>query len=253
MNVYKKLAVASLISVASMAASASTINVGGVTWDPDYNDPTPPPAADLIMKYSFDQWFVDAADAGTYDPFAAIDPFSVTDGDELQGSGRVTEFNGLLDPALGGTGFCLSCELTFEFGGLLADGAGGFHTGGFFKFYVETGADIDGDYTEGAGPLWLELAVDNVSFSSGGPVGGLYTSGHVDVEFSAVGGMAMANFDTDSVNGSDIAYAADALFDGLYANGTGDAKGNTVPEPSTLAVLGLGLLGLMASRRKKIS
>lgn len=257
MNLYKKLALATLCGAMSLGATAAMVNVDGVTWDTDYLDPVPPPAEDLIMKYSFDQWFVTGADVGTYDPLNAIDPSTVMAGDELQGSGRVTEFNGLLDPALGPIGFCLACELTFEFGGLIADGSGGFGSAGFFKFYAEKGADIDGDYTPGAAPLWLELAVDSVTFSAGGPLGALYLSGHIDVEFSAVGGMAMANFDTNTVAGgvSDVAYSADAIFVGNYANGTSDVKGDTtaIPEPATLAVFGLGLLGLAASRRRKIS
>lgn len=282
MKILQKIAVFLTLAVMSINSHANVINVGGVTWDPDYVKVSLPPANDLTMKFAYDQWFVDMADAGTYDPTKAKSAFAVSAGDELQGSGRVTELNGLLDPDLAGVGLCVGCELTYSFGGLIADGVGGFLPGGFFQFGVETGGDIDGDYTLGAGVPWLTLSLDEVTFAANGAPGSVYTSGHIDVLFSAVAGPAMENFDTNTLANllggmSDVFYAGDAVFNqhfdaggtqifgvidplnnnvaASYAEGTADAFGDTVgiPEPSSLAILGLGLLGLAGTRFRKQS
>ena len=67
-----------LLTAQASFGFASVINVGGVTWDPDFDQPAMPPfvpaSSDMIQKVSFTQWFVGAADAGTIDSGAAIDP-----------------------------------------------------------------------------------------------------------------------------------------------------------------------------------
>jgi hypothetical protein len=267
-----------VLLASSYTANAGLINVGGVTWDPDYFFGGPPPIGDLSLNTNFSQWFVASADAGTYDPTKAKDVLTVGTGDELQGSGRVTELNGFLNPTLGADlGFCLSCELTYEFGGLLADGAGGFTTANaFFNFYVETGANIDGVYTQGAAAsTWLELQLDTLNFVGDNALG-QYIGGAVNATFSAIGGLAKDNFDTNTVvgapGGSDIAYSATTIFglqdptsaydsttnQYLYTNiasaiATGDSV--AVSEPGMLAILGLGLgaLSLGRFRRKSSS
>jgi hypothetical protein len=281
MNILKKVFLASAFIGMSVTASASTIDVGGVTWDPDYEVGLPSiPASDLTMKGNFAQFFVNAADAGTYDPSKAKSVFAVVAGDELQGSGRYTAFNGLTNPDLGGVGFCHTCELTYEFGGLISDGAGSFTYGSaFFRVYVETGADIDGMYTKSAASpanLWLDLSIDSLLFSSGSNLGA-YVSGEIKATFSAVGGMAQGNFDTNTIDNqigglADIFYTANAIFDVHFDAGgnrvtdpalagtvvrsyastnTGNFVGQTIPEPTTLAIFGLSILGLAASKRRK--
>jgi hypothetical protein len=228
----------------------------------------------MDISSNFSQWFVDSTDAGTYDPFAAKDVATVGLGDELQGSGRVTAFNGFVNPTFpGDLGFCVSCELTYEFGGLLSDGAGGFTTAGaFLNFYAETGLDIDLAYTPGATPnTWLELSLDTLAFSNTAGVGA-YIGGSILATFSATGGLAMANFDTDSAGGgSDVAYAASALFaleqpgnpvynavNNRYLYSAGTTAGFTgdtvaVPEPNTLALAGLALLAVGGFRRRRFN
>lgn len=238
------------LAAASLTSHASDINIGGVVFDPDYLD-VPHGESDMQMSLNFTQWFVTGADIGTYNPSAEINPATVIFGDELQGSGIVTKLNEYSN----GLGLCPGCELTFEFGGLLADGAGGFQTGGFFNFYVETGADIDGFYTEDANPvIWLTLDVDNVVFTSFGGSSGPYAAGFISVDLSAIGGLAMDNFDTNTLNNemSDVFYSATAIFGANNkANGGGIAVGDTIPEPTTVAIFGLALMGLAAGRYRK--
>lgn len=247
MKALKIVVMAISLAAVNLSSYAGDINIGGVVFDPDYvggiNE------SDMEMSLDFTQWFVTGGDIGTYDPSAAINPGTVALGDELQGSGLVTSFNEYSN----GFGLCPGCELTFEFGGLLADGVGGFQDGGFFNFYVETGIDIDQAYTEGANPLWLALNVDLVNFTSFGAVEGAYAAGFINVLFSAVGGMAMGNFDTDTLNNemSDVFYSATAIFENSYAQGVGTAKGDTIPEPTTVAIFGLALMGLAAGRYRK--
>jgi len=261
-----------VLAVSSFTANAALTSVGGVTWDPDYDSAGPPPTEDLDMKSNFSQWFVDTSVAGIYDASAAKDVLTVGIGDELQGSGRFTEFNGFLNPTLGADpGFCLTCELTYEFGGLLSDGVGGFtSTDAFLNIYVETGVDINGDYDDGAGALWLGLTVATLDFTA--TVGSAqYLDGFVSATFNAMSGLAMPNFDTNTVaGGADIAYAASAIFrlenvtlpydstTNQYLYTTSSTAGFTgdsvaVPEPNTLALAGLALLAVGGLRRRRFN
>jgi hypothetical protein len=260
MNMIKKITASMVIVVASFSTSASLINVGGVVWDPDYGSDFKG-AADLIYQ---------DADINR----------------SISGFGIVSKLNGLDQED-----FCPGCELEFEFGGYtisavdggpnpIASPAGGLndmffeYTGGWVKYYVDntpegiTDADLlnagnvgpDG----GANLLWLELtgavwAGAETTFM-GGPLGNAAVGSG---DFNVTGGAAAGNLDTNSIlldsgEYADLTFSSN--FTALTANGDGTSSstgaasfnGQSIPEPTSLAVFGLALLAFGANARKKL-
>lgn len=256
MNKFTKILTAGTLAFASISASAANITVGGVTWNPDYQTVS---AQDFITTADFTQWFSTTGISGSGAPdFNAVAPGTV--GAMLQGVGQIGRING-------STNFvCATCELTFTFGGLsfdgdLADGSAfdlaASASTGYFNVYFDNTADFDpgainnqADVDDAAnGSLFLSFSFDNLKEGSG------YTpaKGNIDSYWSVSGGAAAGNFDTDSILfGSDLGFAAYVDFqNNQYGTGTGTASGNSIPEPTTLAIFGLGLLGLAGAARRK--
>lgn len=260
MNMIKKIAASMAIAVASFSSSASPINVGGVIWDPDYIDDLSGTAG-LIHQ---------DADASR----------------NITGYGIVTFLNGENESS-----FCPGCELEFEFGGYsistidggpdpFTDPAGGVsetffeYKEGWVKFYVDNTPEYITSVSSlnsantgsggGANLLWLELegAVFEGTETTfhGGPVGSIAAGAG---DWNVVGGAAMGNFDTNTIlleSGEYADMSFGSVFNVLMANGdgtfssTGTAtfKGDTIPEPTSLAIFGLALLAFGASTRKRL-
>lgn len=245
MNTFKKGLLAGAAALAmSMSAQASEINVGGVVWDPDEAGGLP----SLADFASFGSIFETAVE---------------NQGDILTGRGKFERVNS----ALSNEGsFCPGCELTFTFEAVLdgfvgtPTGIGGSTNGDFFfsdltiSIFVDHTPDYIGTAASAAdGDLWLKLTSDLLS-GTGTNLGSGSDSGSGTSVLDVVDGLAMGNFDTNTEAGGADMVLNSSFFDlGLPGElgGTFDLRGDSIPEPSTIALLGLGLLGFAGARKRK--
>jgi len=248
MNIVKRTLAIAAILLASFSASATLMNVGGVEWDPDHSGDFKGVTGVIYQE----------VDLGTGD---------------LSGYGRLTSLNGL-----GMGDLCPGCELTFHFGGFLeADDPATTniteYKAGWMNFWVDNTPDApeaDADLLTlgntgddgGVNDLWLSLEGHHYkgldTTFSGGLLDGIAIGlGYLDV----TGGLAAWHINTNTVltpNGTlaDIRFAStftdfEVGLTKLSGTGSANFKGDSIPEPTSLGIFGLGLIALAIGVRTK--
>jgi len=245
MNFKKGLAVTVAALGLSLSAQASDINIGGVVWDPESVNSFP------------DE--VDFTSSGILTETATTG----IPGDIVTGYGLFTTINNTF-PNM--ADFCPSCELTFTFSmelDSIVPGGGASANFAFKNLVIDIFVDGMPNYNDtaanaGDGNLFLQLTSNGLLTGSGDNIGTGSDdgsgSGLLDVTQGI--GLAWKNFDTnEQVNGADFVFSSSfqpkgAGFPGIL---TGDFQltGNSIPEPTSIALLGLGMLGFAASRKRK--
>lgn len=247
------LTTAAVLGLAASSANASLINVGGVVWDP----------ASLFDFTSTDQMIEQSTDVV---------------GNTISGFGRISAINTL-------NTFCPSCELTYQFGGYKLENASATaytFSGGWLNVYVDSGQNFDQTKASTAndGNLWLSLTARSTFDINSQLLGTLHSTPTPTVSgvqgngrgyFDVSGGLAAGNFDTDTITvlegaqgplgKADFSFTSNFQLITTGAITSDDGKvyalvggntltGNSIPEPGSLALIGLGFLGMGALRRR---
>ncbi len=237
---FTNLLAGAALMFASTAVIASPMNIGGVVWDPD-TETNLPSIKDFAMHGSIFE--------------TALEGF--TPGQIITGQGKAERINFSTNNE---SSFCPGCELTFTFSMELVNAS---LTDFAFKdlalnFYIDTSPDFTGsdDGTSDDGVLWLSLALNPANFLTGGGTNigtgsDIGTGGGV---LDVIGGLAMGHFDSNGeLFGGDMVLSSSfqPLPGTNLLSGTFDLTGKSIPEPASLALLGLGLLGMAGARRRK--
>jgi len=282
--VKKALAGVAVAAALATSAQATVINIDGIYWDPSA-------AVDLAATAGFYQWFQSSATTVDATTAATLSDTNSPVGRYLTGVGAITTLNaanniaGTPNPETTPAQFAPNTQLTLAFGGIKVNSVNITNPAApvysldlsqsFFTLYSDTSKNFDDaspvaanlNLAVDAGDIFLSGKFDAFSLSAffatvGGTVGSIL-GGNTFGLMSATGGDALGNFDTNTqsnaligVFGSDITMNGSAQFNlnptGSISNvATLNLQGNTIPEPASIALIGLAMLGAgVASRRK---